>query len=302
MQRQDFHCLIAVKRRGPVNIGPRDDERSRAYEEEFVEEANHRAFQIASVVALTLISESRKWETCGLVSQVSHQDNSVATLAFETGGAMFRGSGRGSRTRLAGPLRVSRAELEARIRRSPARAISAVLVPQTSPATRSLARAVSAAAIRLADALHAHSPAAQLLGAVTAIEILVSSQGDSYETSRKRIHALLGGPACEQLEARRVLQERHRYVHGGKEPSARGISLKASALALACLIQFSELTVHFKSKSGLITYLDLLHAGGAMTPHWSEVDQASFDKLRKHDPFAVTFPYFMGLNTPERAP
>lgn len=296
--RDNFHSFIAVKRQGSAKVRVPDDAPMR-FRNEIIERAKPRASRIASLLAIALIAEDKKWRTCGLASQVGHQRESVAMLAFETKEWSMQGSGSGSCTRLGDPLRLLRSELSTRIEHGPANRIAAILGPQCSPVARSLTRAVGEAAIRLADALHASSEAAQLLGAVTAIEILITHQGDSYETTKKRIRQLVGESACEQFEAERVLEERHRYVHRGIEPSHVFLPRKATALALACLIQFAELTTHFDSKNAIVTYLDFLHTGSKMVSHSREADQADFNRLVKHGPFAATFPYFKRLQEPK---
>ena len=70
--------------------------------------AAHRAAQIVALLALSLISESREWETCGLVSKTGDQIDSIAMISLEIKGFAFQVGGRQSFTKLADPLRITK--------------------------------------------------------------------------------------------------------------------------------------------------------------------------------------------------
>ena len=179
---------------------------------------------------------------------------------------------------------------------SPANVIAAILKPQKPPFGKSLTRAVIQSSIRLTEALHSISPAAKILGAVTSMEILLTHQGDSYEATTRRIRELVGAPGWEQFEGERVMNERHRYVHQGVEPTHGFLPAKATALGLACLIQFAKLTAFFPHKSAVLTYLDFLHMASRISGNWSEAERINFRNFVKHEPFELTFPYFETKN------
>jgi hypothetical protein len=293
--RKQFHSYIAVKRKGPSRLHKEKGSGERP-NIVIAEMAAHRAAQIVALLALSLISESREWETCGLVSQVGDQIDSIVMIGLEARGFAFQTSGKQSFTRVANPLRTTRDELRKCIDNSPASVVAAILELQKPPVGKSLSRAVIESSIRLTEALHSHSPAGKLLGAVTSMEILIAHQGDRYEATTKRIRELIGAQGWERLEGDRVMNERHRYVHRGIEPTHGFLPVKATALGLACLIQFAKLAAIFPNKNAALTYLDFLHMGKLMSGHWSEGERIYFQNFVKHEPFQLTFPYFEAKN------
>ncbi len=151
---------------------------------------------------------------------------------------------------------LSRRDLTEMLRKEPLRTLTSILFPQKPSLPRSLRKVVEQSAIILADALHLASPSARLLGAVMSIEILISNQGDSYDTIRKRLTGLLGNDAEQRYNAEAVLKARHSYVHKGEEIRSDILPLKAIALALSCLLRYAEITPRFKNKDTLLNYLD----------------------------------------------
>jgi hypothetical protein len=289
--RKKFRSYIAVKRKGLASLHGEKrvgDGNSIV----IVEKAAHRAAQIVALLALSLISNSSEWETCGLVSQAEDEIDSIAMIALEARRFAFQTSAKQSFTRIAEPLRITREKLRNYIADSAFADVAAILKPQKSLFGKSLSRAVIESSIRLTEALHSHSSAGKLLGAVTSMEILISHQGDSYEATMRRIRELVGEPGWEQFEGERVINERHRYVHQGLEPSHGLMPAKATALGLACLIQFAKLVKIFPHKTAILKYLDFLNMAKLMMETWSETERSSFNIFIKHEPFEPKFPYF----------
>jgi len=293
--RKEFHSYIAVKRKGSSKIY-REKKGSAGPKIEIIEMATQRAAQIGALLSLSIISGSREWKTCGFVSQTGDQIESIAMISLDIKGFAYQLGGKQSFTRSSDPLRITRAELRKCINNSPANAVAAILEPQKSPLGKSLTRAVMESSIRLTEALHSISPAAKILGAVTSMEILVTHKGDSYEATTRRIRELIGAPGWEKLEAERIMNERHRYVHQGVEPTHGFLPAKATALGLACLIQFSKLIEFFPHKSAILTYLDFLHMASRMSGYWTEAERLNLSNFVKHEPFQLTFPYFETKN------
>ncbi len=288
---KEFHSYIAVKRKGPSKLYKEKNDKS-GHKIVIVGQATQRAAQIAALLSLSIISGNQEWKTCGLVSQAGDQIDSIAMISLDTKGFAFQIGGKQSFTRLADPLRINREDLRKCIKNNPANVVAAILEPQKSPFGKSLTRSVIESSIRLNEALHSPSPAGQILGAVTAKEILLTHQGDSYEATTRRIRELVGAPGWEYFEGERIMKERHRYVHQGVEPTHGFLPAKATALGLACLIQFAKLMAFFPNKSAILTYLDFLHMGSRMSTNWSEQERMSFRSFVKHGPFDLRFPFF----------
>lgn len=107
--------------------------------------------------------------------------------------------------------------------------------------------------------LHSPNIATQLLGAVTAIEILLSESGDSYDDIIRRLSALLGKQALDSLAVQEIFQARHLYVHKGEEPEMfSSISSKSIGLALNTIFRYSDLALQFSTKQYIIDYLGLI--------------------------------------------
>ncbi len=91
-------------------------------------------------------------------------------------------------------------------------------------------------------------PAGQLLGVVTAIEILVADQIETYDQMRQRIGAFLGPTAFAQYAVEAVLRARHRYVHQGDPEPAQAVVPPAIGLALAALLRYAAAAPAFPDK------------------------------------------------------
>ncbi len=146
-------------------------------------------------------------------------------------------------------------------------------------------------AVRLTEALYVRPPAAQLLGAVTAIEILVSDQIETYDQMRRRIAALLGREALDQYAVEGVLRARHRYVHQGDPGPARAMVPPAMGLALACLVRYAAAAPAFPDKGALLDYLDWAASGDRLARVWTPAEQRTLARGPKHTPAPLTFPF-----------
>ncbi len=173
--REDFHSFIAVRRRGFISIEypmPK-----------WVEDARARAYQIASLFTLVFLAESSSKETCGLVEQLHQRTQTTVVLDVDNGGFMFRTGGlyRTGIQPLQNAIIMSLNELKQMLFIDQYKYLTNALLPQRSVLPKSLTRAITQAAIRLSDAIHSATPSSQLLGAVTAMEILLASQSEKYE-------------------------------------------------------------------------------------------------------------------------
>jgi len=280
---EKYHSMIAVTRRGPV----KNDKNARLHKL-----GEKRASTISALLSLTLIAESSDWTTCALVEQIHRRNQSLAMLAIDIGSFSFQLGGHQSHTILGDPMTVSTAELQSKLDAPAMAPLTAVLRPQRPSLAKSLVDSTIESSIRLSDALHSPTAAGQLLGAVTSIEILISNQGDSFETTKRRIVSLIGENAFNFYDGDRILNERHLYVHRGIEPSHGTLPTKGTGFALSCILQYAQLVPNFSDRHALITYLDFLHLGNRMADNWNVTEKESFGRLTKHEPIQSYFQFF----------
>src|SRR5262249_11270252 len=114
-------------------------------------------------------------------------------------------------------IKISRSNLRKLLTKMVFRKLSEVLLLYSSDLPRSIQKSISQAAIRLSDAIHNTSASAQLLGAVTALEILLTAEeGEKYDSIRQRITSILGEDTTNRYDAKTVFHSRHLYVHRGE--------------------------------------------------------------------------------------
>lgn len=115
------------------------------------------------------------------------------------------------------------------------------------------AKVLRAAAELIAAAIRSHSTTNQLLGAYTAIEMLVGSH--KSEKVLHRLKALIGIEEFQAYRAESVVKARDNAVHNGIIPSdIKG--LQAVSLALDALLNVSSLLHYFEQKEQLMAFLD----------------------------------------------
>jgi hypothetical protein len=264
--RDEFQSFVAVRRTGiPPNASPRDLP-------PFLQSAKLRAYEVSALLSLVMLARNRSGTTIGLVEQLHSQTRSLVMLELQDGGFRFQIGG-GRSLSLRSPrdtIALSRQRLQEMLREDPFACLSNVLLPQSPTLPRSLHRAISQSAIRLSDSLHTVTESSRLLGSVTSIEILITEQGDSYETLHRRMIALLGTDAVGAFDAETVLQARHAYVHRGNEPANFQVSLNAIGLAISCLLRSAEAASSFVTKPHFLDYLDLVHTADRVASHAEE--------------------------------
>ena len=268
---EEFHSLVAVKRTGlkSRNIG----KKVKRFDPFFGIEGNpeNRAKQIAALVGLALLVENQHWETCALVNQINRHFLSTVALSLETG-SWFESHWHGhARTIFDSKrnLKLSREELNEKLGSPPISFLTEIIITGKGGRRNSLTKAITESSIRLFESLHNPSESTQLLGAVTAIDILLSDSGDTFDTIKRRIISLVGNQCYQYYNAESVLKERHLYVHQGIEPSHKVIPLSSSGLGLACLLRFAEIAKIFPSKVSLLNYLDFLYSGSKIYEQWT---------------------------------
>ena len=134
---------------------------------------------------------------------------------------------------------------------------------------RSFRNTLTQASIRLAEAFSSPTRSTQLIGAVTALEVLLSytNQGTGFSTIEQRIDALLGSSWASRLRVKDVFHARHSYVHQGTRITESSIVEAGLVLAVAVMMLYSHGLNAFADKNALLAYLDVRIAARRCQPH-----------------------------------
>jgi hypothetical protein len=112
--------------------------------------------------------------------------------------------------------------------------------------------------MRISECLHTARPSSQLLGAVTAIEILLQDQAEGYKVLERRLLALLGDTAKQTFSIEEILRARHEYVHKGIDCDNFHVAAKAISLSICALLVFASVATKLSSKVAILRYLDMI--------------------------------------------
>jgi len=180
---------------------------------------------------------------------------------------------------------VTRAQLLTELAEPPLRHLRRALVCKKPALSRDLHTPIIEAAISLSTCMPLGLPGPHLLGAVTAMEMLMSTgeQGvGKFKRLEHRVKALLGPEVARKYRIDDVFKARHDHVHNGLNPRFL-LPLHASTLAIDCLLRYAELAFGFRSKRRLLNYLDLLHHGDQLACTWNQAEREAFQRLVKYE-------------------
>ncbi len=253
---EEYQSLVAVRRTGKLSSGLREPSK-------IFYHAYSRASEISATLALIFLSRNKRGLTCGLVEQIYHKMQPFSALDITQAQFIISSSwGRNFSHTILDPkqsIQFSASQIQDILDSQEFGSFASILLMRNSTCGKSTRRALSASASRLAEAIHSPNRATRLLGAVTAIEILLSESGDTYDAIIRRLVTLLGKPILEQFRVKELLHSRHLYVHKGEEPQiSSNIDLNAIGLALNTIFKYSHLALQFSTKQAIIDYLELI--------------------------------------------
>lgn len=287
-EAENFNSLIAVRVWGPSRL-------STEMRAELAHDADRRSYQVASLITLVILGHWLLSNTTALVSQLHRGRRTRVMYNLESEYFYGKVSAVQSFAALSvdSALKFSRQELMKLLRQEEFVGLTEVLGQPTQRA-EPLRQAIQAASVRLAEAVHSIVPSSQLLGAVTALELLLTSD-QRYKTTKRRITALIGDQARE-FRVNEIVDARNQYVHYGKEVTDEPLARNAVYLALACLLRYSNLASEFQNKEDLFQYLDFVASGILFRRAQGFPDYALLAQGWKHDPEAPIFPYERGID------
>lgn len=262
-------AYLAVWRSGVVNMQWFQEDRKN---EVFLADARRRASQVAALLSIAFLAMHTEGYLTGLTSQFFDTQEHFAILGFPL-------DGRGLISSSSGPhlttftrcepelLSFSRTELQIFLNQPLVQNLVHSVSTRKSNFSQSLRQSIVQSCLRLATACHETSYTAQLLGAITSIEILLTGedQGTSFDLKERRLGILLGQEFLQKYEFKQVLQARHVYVHRGEEQTTRQRALMAIGVALYALLIYTITAQDFDNKNTLLTYLDAVYLNDKLT-------------------------------------
>lgn len=283
---EEYQSLIAVRRSSKLG-DDLPESRKTLYA------AYSRALQISATLAFIFLSTSESGLTCGLIEQIRYKTQSVAALDVDQKQFMMAISPSGAspvaiRDRKES-IKLSVSQLQDILNSEVFGSLASILLPNKSPCARSLRRALSASVSRLSDTIYSPDLGTRLLGAVTAIEILLSESGDSYQDIIRRLTALLGKPVLESFGVREIFEARHLYVHKGEEPKRFSpIGSESIGLALNTIFKYSDLALQFSAKQPILDYLELVDKAYRIQ---EDLGSPVLTQILRHTPTYQVFPF-----------
>lgn len=294
--KEDYESFIAVLRKGPA-LRSASKESTQEMREKSMGHPERRARQIAAAIEFAILATRKDWRTCALADQIHRKklSRSSLRLSLENRSFSLEISSRSSdRTIWEHRDRevISRHGLKNKLDSSPVSSFTSILLNPKRTLASSLHDAITESAIRLSDALHVSNEADQLLGSITAVEILLSTASESFATIQKRIKTLIGHNSNDYFQTENLLMARHKYVHQGHCPNDRALTLKATGLSLSCLLTYSSAAHKFRSKSDFLAYLDFLYLGEAALANAHKSERTVLRSLLKHQHDQHQFNFF----------
>lgn len=272
---EEFQSYIVVRRTGEMQ--------SDEYLSKPALIAKERAEQVAALLALVFLARGTLGKTCGLVEQIHFNMQSITMLNLENGSFKhsFNSSSNSYLLDNFNSIKIRRENLLNILAEDDFKGLSEIILPQKSSLPKSIRNAVIQSSVRLTEAIHSPKLSTKLLGAVTAIEILLTDQPTDYKTIKNRISALLGSDLSNQYNVEIILKTRHEYVHEGKEVLNEKTPVNAVALALSCILAYLDIVKLFSVKSSLLTYLDFTTTGIKIQNELDVIQKDSFPILVK---------------------
>ena len=286
---EEFQSFVAVRRTARQNATKHN--RGLLSEEPWFRSARKRAREITSGVSLVLLAMNQRGATCGLVEDFGKSSQHFLVLDFETSGFAFQAGGTWGHMAYAREraIRLTRRQLRARINCRACTALTQVLLYRKAKLSKWLRTILVEASLNLGIAVHATMPEGRLLGAVTAIEILLSDDFGRFETTKRRLQVIVGQRATQAFKADEVLKSRHAYVHRGQAIADPELPLFAVKLALTCLFRVAETAVRFRSRSEMLDYLEF--AAGSSRVFWTNDEKDALKKIIRHPTDPISLPF-----------
>ncbi len=289
-----FQSYLAVRQTGILD----SDNETTHKPDKLALEAKKRASEISSLLTLFFLANGTSGETCGLVEQIQiAMPQNITILGADYGGSFKFSNYPLNHSLASSPILDSESSLHMssqelsniltqngfdnfyQIMSSPKR-----LVPKSSH------NSIVQSSLRLSESVLSANFSTRLLGAITAIEILLTKEITPFKVTKHRVKTLLGESLCTQYKLENVFTTRNNYVHDGKEIE-EDMSTKAIALALACILSYSDIAHLFSSKDNILAYLDFISTSEEIVSEWNQQEQQSFQNLLRHAQNRQLFPF-----------
>ena len=274
-RQENYKSYLAIKRVGSFS----PDERS----SKLLLDMETRAKEVSALLTLVFLYDNKHGRTCGLVEQLHRNHKKRVLMQLDTGNFSYQMGGHTGGMLLSPEryIKLKREELNEYIYQNKFINLTNTLL-RKSKGSKSIRNSIIQSALRLSDSIHAIDISSRVLGVITAIEILISELGDSFDTIKRRLRVLIGVNQFDKYSANEVFMTRHRYVHKGKQIEDWEISLKAIALGLLCLFHFAEASYGFRNRMEFIHYLDFVNKAQMLESSWGSEEKKAFNTLLHH--------------------
>ncbi|GAA5531285.1 hypothetical protein [Herpetosiphon gulosus] len=198
---------LAVCRRASLAVI--DDD---AVYDALIMQAKERAEQLIAALAVMIFAQRADGTTIGLLEQSYSRFQFLSIFGREHGGWVHSMNGMDAARTIPGHEQIvwTRRELRQWLRNPWWYGLVASAINPVNAIPRSFRNALTQASIRLAEAFNSPTRSTQLIGAVTALEVLLSytNQGTGFSTIEQRIDALLGSSWATRLRVKDVFHAR----------------------------------------------------------------------------------------------
>ena len=232
-----------------------------------------RSFEIASVISLIILARESWRFSCCLAGQVTYTPRYFNIRINTHSGLSQLKQGLLTRAFIHHipdpPIRLSRTALADLLVDSPFGDLSKIVLFRDKSVDTSFHRVLSTAATLLYETINTTIPESQLIGAVTAMEVLLAISQTRFETIQFRVRLLLGEKPYDYYGADRIFKSRHAFVHEGSQGSASDVA-NGMVLAVSALAAVARIARDFPSHGAMIEYMEFMESFAKYVRHRPE--------------------------------
>ncbi|WP_110515687.1 hypothetical protein [Herpetosiphon llansteffanensis] len=248
---------LGIRQSGVINTEWFDEERSN---EHFMLQVTIRQQQIAGFLSIMGLIQPKDVYRCGLAHDFLEQEDHFVLynpinqqrLSSWSGGISLETFTRSANYDI---LEWSYSQFEANCSNA---CLNSLWRSMHSNAQNSVQITLRQAVARLYKSIMATTYTDQLLGAITALEILLTNdhRRTPYKKIKERVRTILGIELTDHYALERVFESRNNYVHRGTDLVERTIPLQALGLAVATLLRYADACIGYTTKDLLLSDID----------------------------------------------
>lgn len=239
--------------------------------------AQKRLNQVFSLIQLaTLIEPSTKWHTCQLIKAERQYSLLTPLTLLNSANPGILGSYRGYSQILMEPIEIDLKSLSENLLKEPLKYISQLITPPKSSKNKKVLGKIGHSIYHLSKAVEATNLSDRILSSLTSLEVILSNHDTTYDQFETRIKNIIGNELFRAYQTEAIIKSRHSYVHRGEEINSVELSMKAVALALITICQYSRNIINFPNSDTFLNYVDFLDKGRKLN---EELEGFEYDKI-----------------------